>query len=154
MSSLIVSLFSIGTTIFYVLSCIERRVLQLAFAPGKPVEEPDVRFVHQSLKRLIPVMPPSNGLVLLGGTALLIYQAITLHGDWSSIVLIVYYWGIQLFIFLGLNVSGAIQDVLNTPSDSSILEVSRGVKQLVLAHHAGLVQNFGTVLLQFLLIID
>jgi Zn-dependent protease len=72
-SVVVLILFTFAATLFHVLVAIERSVWRAAFprAVAAEVRETDLRFVHQSLKRLIPVLPPSNGVAVIGGFAAL-----------------------------------------------------------------------------------
>lgn len=59
--SLIIAVFSFGTVIFYALSCIERPVINLWLNQCKVIGNHDIiRFIHNELKKLIPLLPPSN----------------------------------------------------------------------------------------------
>ena len=75
----IVAIFTFGFSIFYVLSLIEKSVWPIIFAGvQKEVDETDVRITDRTLKRLTPLLPPSNGVVILVGTTLLLRQALDL----------------------------------------------------------------------------
>ena len=75
---LIILVFTFGTSIFYFLSLLERSVLKLAFDhDDKRVENADVDFVHRAIKRLIFVLPPTFGVVILAGSILLVIQGMS-----------------------------------------------------------------------------
>jgi hypothetical protein len=64
----ILLLFTLGFTIFDGLLCIEMRTWTISFPAklSRPTLETEIRFVHQWLKRLIPFLPPSNSVVVVG----------------------------------------------------------------------------------------
>ncbi len=74
-----------GPASSYALSSIERPVLGLAGRQPPRVAEPDVRFVHQTLRRLNPLLPPTNGVVIVVGNGLLIRRRV--RDGWSWPVL-------------------------------------------------------------------
>ena len=67
-SILIVLQFTFGSAIFFVLLALERRVWAGSLTLGTTAggTEADIRFVHRALKHLIPVLPPANGVVVVG----------------------------------------------------------------------------------------
>ncbi|SEO80273.1 hypothetical protein SAMN04487948_105228 [Halogranum amylolyticum] len=153
-SGVILSLFTFGTAIFYILSRIERFVLALAFdEETDTVEDDDVRFVHRVLKHLIPILPPSYGFVMLFGTLALLYQGFERGWDRTSVVIISYYWGISGYSLVFGDIVGAVNRVKNTSSDADIGSVRRGVRELVVQHHLGLAANVGVVVLEFIFIV-
>ncbi|GAA0198771.1 hypothetical protein ACFFQF_15480 [Haladaptatus pallidirubidus] len=153
-SGVILSLFTFGTAIFYILSRIERFVLALAFnEEADAVEDDDVRFVHRVVKHLIPVLPPSYGFVILFGTAALLYQGFERGWSWPSVLTIAYYWGISGYSLVFGDIVGAVNRVKNTSSDADIRSVRRGVRELVVQHHLGLAANLGVVVLEFTLVV-
>jgi hypothetical protein len=135
--------FAFGSGIFYALSSIERPVLGLARRTPPAVPDPDVRFVHQSLRRLIPLLPPTNGIVILVGNGLLIRRGV--RDGWSRPVLgaLTWYWAINLHIIAVGRIDKDIRMVRSTPSDGDIEQVRHGVRRLVIQHHAGLAANLG-----------
>jgi hypothetical protein len=153
-SAFVVAITSFGIGIFYVLSAIERPVWRLAFDVHSPqVDDSDTRFVHRSLKRLIPLLPPANGAVILLGTLAMLYQALLRAWDWPSLVVLVFYWAVIGYLITLGDIRGAVRNVQETSSDSEILIVRRGVGRLVLHHHMALLANLGVVVLQFVLVI-
>jgi hypothetical protein len=153
-AALMVAIFSVGATVFDVLSCIGRSVLRLGLDRASPqVSDADARFVHTALKRLIPLLPPSNGFVILFGTAAMIYQAVLRGWDTASIVIIKFYWMWMLGIIAVGNVRGAVDTVRTTPSDGERAAVRRGVGWLAVLRYAGLIANPGAVVLELSLVI-
>jgi hypothetical protein len=152
MPSLIVTIFSFGGAIFYALSCIERSVLKLGLNQhSQEVDEKDIRFVHASLKRLIPLLPPSNGVVIVFGTGAMVYQGFTRNWDRASIAVLAFYWSVMGYLISFGKIAAAVKDVRAISSDSSIEDVRRGVARLIVRHHIGLIANLGAVMLEFIL---
>lgn len=153
-ASFIIAVYSFGGAIFYALSCIERSVLKLGLdQQAKEVDDEDVRFVHAALKRLIPLLPPSNGFVILFGTAAMVYQGFARGWDRASVAVLAFYWALMGYLITFGKIGAAVADVRETSSDGDIQDVRRGVSSLIVRHHIGLVANLGTVILQFLLVI-
>lgn len=86
LAAFITAVFTLGTTIFYVLSCVERSVLGLVLGKNKKtISEENIRFTHASLKRLSPLLPPSNGFVILFGNMALFIQGFMRSWDILSL---------------------------------------------------------------------
>lgn len=151
----IIATFTFGSAIFYCLSTIEFSVLKLAFSRGgNGVSEADIRFVHEALKRLTPLLPPSNGFVILFGTVALILQAVSHGWSWQSLVVIIFYWGIHAYIIFFGKIAVAVKNVRSTDSKKDDLrKVTGNVRHLVIQHHLGLLANFGVVILEFILFV-
>jgi hypothetical protein len=150
MDSLIVAVFTFGFSIFYALSCIEIRTWPLMRRVDHPkVADADTRFVHAALKRLTPLLPPSNGLVIIAGTTLLVMQAI---GDqWSLVttVPLVGYWVSMLsIIIIGRN-PAVVRDIRAHDSQGDITLVRLDVRRVSIQHHAALFTNLAVVIYQF-----
>lgn len=149
----IVILFAFGSTIFYVLLLIERRVWRLLTRRAPTVADADVRFVHRILKHLIPVLPPSNGVVVFGGLACLLWQAIDRNWDWPALTVLVWYAALQLYILVFGRIAQAIKYVARTPGDADAATIRRGTTNLVRQHRNGFIHAAGVLLLETLLII-
>lgn len=153
MSHWIVIIFTFGTSIFFALSMIERSTWALMRRPDSAkVSDGDVRFVHQSLKRLTSALPPANGLVILGGTTLLVIQAVDRgwdNWDFPSIFVIVLYWSFLLYIVL---VRRNPEVVLNLRRHDSVAEdislIRADVSRVQIDHHLGLIANLSVVAFQ------
>ena len=113
-------LFCFGATIFYVLLAIERKIWF-----SMPTEL-DFRLVHQVLKGLIPVLPPSNGVVVIGGLACLVWQAIERSWDWRSVIVLGFDVVVQLLIIFRGKIAAAVRDVKLTASDGDFAKVKMG----------------------------
>jgi hypothetical protein len=152
--ALVVALLSFGSAIFYVLSAIERPVWRLGLEQdSSKVSDEDARFVHMSLKRLIPLLPPSFGVVLVWGTAGMLYQAVLLGWDWATVAVPAFYWLVIGSIILFCDIRGTVRDVQEADSEGDISVVRCGVARLVRSHHLALIANFGAVVLQLALVI-
>lgn len=147
-------LFAFGTTIFYVLLAIERRVWGLA-RDGDPARyaEEDLRFVHRSLKHLIPVLPPSNGVVVVGGFAALVWQGVQRGWDGRAVAVLAFDVAGQLYIIGVGRIAAAVRDVRTTPSDAPVPAVAKGVRQLIRQHRNGLGHALGVLLLELVLVV-
>ena len=151
---LIVLLFLFGSSIFYTLLLIERSTWKLVSQPeSASAIEQAVRFVHLSLKNLIPVLPPSNGVVVVGGLACIIWQAARLHWSWQSLGILAFWSVGQLYILTFGRIAQAMRDVWRTPSDGSLADVSRGGRRLIQEHRNGLLHALGVLLLEMWLIL-
>lgn len=148
--ALIIAVFSFGSAIFYSLSCIERPVLGLWLKPNKSLENNDlIRFVHKELKKLIPLLPPSNGFVIFFGMLSMITQCILTDLSYFSIGIILFYTTSMLHIIFIGGINSAINEVKNIDSNGDITSVKSGLKRLIKLHHQGLFANAFTVILQF-----
>lgn len=154
-SILILMLFTFGATIFYVLLCIEMRTWAIAFPAkfSRPVPETEIRFVHQALQRLIPLLPPSNGLVVLGGGGALLWQAIQRGWDGVAVLIFGFWLGGLLYIIVIGRIAAAVKDVWTTSSNGELHAVNRGVKNLIRQHFNGLLHAIGVILLQLGLVV-
>ncbi|MGB0934047.1 MAG: hypothetical protein ACPGU5_07170 [Lishizhenia sp.] len=152
---ILIALFSIGATIFYVLSSIERSCLPIVFNPKKEnVSETNIRLTHSTLKRLTPLLPPSYGVVVLGGIFTLFYQSFHLGWSMPSIIILALYFIITLYTLLIVKVGSAVLLVKKEDSFSGDLhKVKYGVKRLIISHHWGLIANLIVLLLEFFLIV-
>jgi hypothetical protein len=148
-----IAIFSFGTAIFYALSRVEWSVLRLGLnRHSQAVKDEDVRFVHRALKRLTPLLPPSNGAVILLGTAALVYLAVVNSWSWLSILPLAFFWLVTGYLITFGRIAAAVKDLRNTSSEGAIKDVRRSVGRLVVRHHIGLVANLGTALLTFLFV--
>jgi hypothetical protein len=95
------------------------------------------------LRRLIPLLPPTNGLVIVLGNGLLIRRGV--RDGWTGPVLgaLTWYWVINRYIMIIGRIDKDIRLVRSTPSDGDIEQVRHGVRRLVIQHHTGLVANVG-----------
>ena len=73
--------FAFESDTFDALPSIKRPALRLVGRHPSRVAEPDVRFVHQSLRRLITLLPPTSGVVFVVGNGLLIRRGV--RDGWS-----------------------------------------------------------------------
>ena len=145
--------FTLGTSIFYVLSCIERSVLGLVFGKkNRKVSEEDIRFTHASLKRLSPLLPPSNGFVILFGNIALVIQCFYREWDVLSILILVVYWSIMLYIIIFRKIVEDVRNIKETPNNAPISKVTENVRRLTIQHHLGLIANLLVVILEFVVI--
>lgn len=153
LTAFIAAVFTLGTAIFYVLSCVERRVLGLVFIrKNQKISEDDIRFTHESLKRLSPLLPPSNGFVILFGNLALILQGVIRSWDILSILILVIYWGIMLYIIIFKKIAEDVKNIKETPSNAAIAKVTENVSRLIVQHHLGLLANLLVVILEFVVI--
>lgn len=154
LTAFIAAVFMFGTAIFYVLSCVERSVLGLVFGKNKNVNEEDIRFTHASLKRLSPLLPPSNGFVIFFGNLALIIQGVFREWNLISIGIIVIYWVIMLYIILVKKIAQDVKHIKETPNDAAIEVLTENVKRLIVQHHLGLVANLVVVIMEFVIILN
>ena len=154
LTAFITAVFTLGAAIFYVLSCVERSVLGLIFTKkNKRVLEDDIRFTHAALKRLSPLLPPSNGFVIFFGTLALIVQIILTDGHYFSILIPVVYWGVMLYIIFVKKIVQDVKHIKETPNDAQLIKVTDNVKRLIVQHHLGLMANIMVVVLELLFIL-
>lgn len=91
--------------------------------------EADVRFVHQVLQRLVPVLPPANGAVIVAGTALLIAQGVIRSWDVLALMPLAAFWTIPLYIIVIAHIAADVRAVRETDSASADLDtVARNVR--------------------------
>lgn len=155
LTAFVAVVFTLGTAIFYVLSCVERSVLGLVL--GKKdvkVAEEDIRFTHASLKRLSPLLPPSNGFVILFGNIALIAQGMIRSWDFLSILILSVYWVIMLYIIVFKKIAEDVRNIKETPNNAPLSKVTENVRRLIVQHHLGLLANLLVVILEFVLILS
>jgi hypothetical protein len=152
---LILILFTFAATLFHVLLSIERPVWRIALRRGDTaeVQATELRFVHQSLKRLIPILPPSNGVAVIGGFSALIWQGALRDWDRVSVIILAFYLAGQLYIILFGKILSAIRDVWTTSSDGDLNAVRCGVRNLIRQHFNGLLHALGVLVLELSLVI-
>ena len=153
MSHWIVFVFTFGTSIFFALSMIERSTWSLMWKPqSSDVSEGDIRFVHKSLQRLTSVLPPSNGLVILGGTTLLVIQVFERgwsEWDFPSAFVLVLYWSFLLYIVLIRKNPEVVLNLRRHDSYADDIALIRAdVSRVQIDHHLGLIANASVVVLQ------
>lgn len=152
MESWIVTTFTFGFSIFYGLSLIEKSVWPLIFGKGHKVSDEDVRFTHTALKRLTPLLPPSNGVVILVGLTLLIRQAWELDWTVESLLLPLIYLCVMLGIVLIGKNPAVVFAIREQDQSSPIEEVRRTIRLVGIHHHIALFTNLGVVLYQLIAI--
>lgn len=153
MDALIAATFTWGFSIFYGLSLIEKSVWPLIFGSrNAAVSEENVRFTHKALKRLTPLLPPSNGIVILVGTTLLMRQAWDMNWSFESLVQPVVYITMMLGIVL-VGRNPAIVFAIRAQDENSPLdEVRKSIRSVGQQHHIALFTNLAVVLYQLLVI--
>ncbi len=149
----IVAIFTLGFSIFYSLSLIEKRVWPIIFKDVRAsVSEADIRFTHEALKRLTPLLPPSNGVVILIGTTLLILQSAEQSWSLESLSIPVFYILMMAgIVLIGKNPS-VVFAIRRLDQDSPIQAVTQTIRTVGIHHHIALVTNLAVVLLQIFLI--
>jgi hypothetical protein len=150
---LIVVLFTFSSTIFYILLLGERRVWGLLGPRAAMVPESDIRFVHRLLNLFITVLPPSNGITVIGGLLALVWQGFARDWDWRSIVVLGWYLAIQIYIIVIGRIASAIRAVKGKDSDGPLDMVRQGVADLVRQHRNGFVHAVGVLVLELSLIV-
>jgi len=151
---LIIALFTFGSAIFYFLLLLERKTWVLVLHPDRPMRSAeDVRFVHRALQHFIPVLPPSNGVVVVGGLAAIIWQIHLSGANMSSLAVFTYWFLGQAYIIVFGHIAAAIKDVRATPVDARLDDVARGVRNLVRQHRNGFVHAFGVLVLEVALVL-
>lgn len=147
MDALIVGTFVFGFSIFYALSLIEVKAWPLIFANrGEAVTDDHVRFIHAVLKRLTPLLPPSNGVVILFGTTLLFMQASTENWSLVATSLPVFYLSMMLgIIFIGKN-PAVVFSIRSHDSNSDIADLRIDLRQVGIHHHIALFTNLTIVI--------
>lgn len=152
-TAFIIAAFTLGTAIFYILSCVERSVLGLVFGKKKKaISEEDIRFTHAALKRLSPLLPPSNGFVILFGNIALIAQGYYRDWDFLAILILAVYWTIMLYIIIFKKIAEDVRNIKETPNNAALSKVTENVRRLIVQHHLGLLANLLVVLLEFVIL--
>lgn len=152
MSHWIVIIFTFGFSIFYALSMVEFKVWPLIRnRKTTRVDQADVRFVHRALKRLTSLLPPSNGLVILAGTTLLVMQANSMGWSLPSWGILVLYWLPMLYIILVRRNPEVVKFLREHVSETAPLETIRSdVHRVGIDHHIALYTNLAVVAYQLL----
>ena len=122
------------------------------FSKATGVKDKDIRFVHRALKRLTPLLPPSNGAVIVFGTAALVYLGILNSWSWLSLFPLAFFWLVTGYLITFGRIAAAVKDLNTTSSEGAMEDVRRSVSRLIVRHHIGLVANLGTALLTFLVL--
>lgn len=147
MDALIVGVFVFGFSIFYALSLIELKAWPLIFRNrGELVTDDNVRFIHASLKRLTPLLPPSNGLVILVGTTLLFMQATGESWSLAATALPVFYLSMMIgIIVIGKN-PAVVFSIRSHDSSSDIADLRIDLRLVGIHHHIALFTNLTVVI--------
>ncbi|MCF8529087.1 MAG: hypothetical protein K9G13_04330 [Aquiluna sp.] len=149
MDALIAAIFTFGFSIFYGLSLIEKSVWPLIFR-NKPdlVSDHNIVFTHTALKRLTPLLPPSNGVVILAGTSLLFWQAVNLDWSWQSTLLPVFYILMMAGIVLIGKNPAVVFSIRSHGPESPLPELRRDLRLVGIHHHIALFTNLAVVIFQ------
>lgn len=152
--ALILIAFSFAAAIFHSLLGVERSVWPIAMSETTVVPDDDLRFVHHALQGLSSYLPPSNGLMIVGGLTGLIWQGVQLHWTWQpSLVLAAWLVG-QLYILTFGKIVLAVRDLRRTNNSGPIANVRRTVRQLIRQHFNGLLHAATVVVLELILIVS
>lgn len=150
---LIIILFTFSSTIFYILLLSERRVWGLLGRNAAMVPAADIRFVHRLLNLYITVLPASNGITVVGGLAVLLWQGFARDWDWQAVVILGWYLAMQAYIIVIGRIASAVRAVKGQDSDGPLDTVRQGVTDLVRQHRNGFVHAAGVLALELALIV-
>lgn len=149
MDSLIAVVFTFGFSLFYGLSLIEKRVWPIIFRnDSSKVSDADIRFTHEALKRLTPLLPPSNGVVILAGLTLLLLQAAELDWAWTASSLPIFYFCMMAGIVIVGKNPAVVFSIRRHGQDSPTSDLIRNLRLVGIHHHIALATNLLVVILQ------
>lgn len=148
---LIVLTFGVG--IFVFLSMVEVPVYSLIFSkPSEYPAEREIRFTHETLKRLTSKLPASNGLVILTGVPLMIAQGIARNWDTLSLTQLAGYLTV-LFIIVAVrkNPKTVMSIRSKNPEKDPISGLISDLRAVGIDHHLGLLANLFALILQLII---
>ena len=154
MEQLLVVTFTFGTAIFIFLSMLEIPVWKLVFTSARSgIEDSSVRFVHKNLKYMTSKLPPSNGMVILAGVTLMIWQSIAL--DWEvmpTAQLVTYVAGLFVIVVVLRNPRTVFSIRAHNSETDAIELLNTDLKNVGRDHHLGLLINLTALAMQLALI--
>lgn len=154
MEQLLVVTFTFGMAIFIFLSMLEIPVWKLIFTGSAAgISNEAIRFVHKNLKYMTSKLPPSNGVVILAGVGLMIWQCVLL--GWTllpTIQLSIYVFGLFVIVVLLKNPRTVFSIRANDPETSDLNALTADLKNVGRDHHIGLLLNLTALAMQLALI--
>ena len=146
-----IGLLGFATGIFTVLSLVEKPVWRLMRLPhSTSVSDETARTIHQALKRVIHLLPPTMITTMLSVSILLGFNLVSSNFEMPYVIVSAVFF-VQ-FIFVASLLKKRINDVDNTPSNGEISAVRTGLGALARLHHQGLLMVFSTLLAIWILL--
>ncbi len=153
MQELLITTFTLGTSIFIFLSMLELPVYRLIFGGRKhAISEGVLRSVHRNLQFMTSKLPATNGLVILAALALMIGQGLENSWDIWSTGLLAFYISALLLIVLALRNPQTVFSIRRNDSDSAEVElIIEDLRKVGRDHHIGLGINLAALIAQLLI---
>lgn len=140
-----IGLLGFATGIFTVLSLVEKPIWRLMRLPySTTVSDETARTIHQALKRVIHLLPPTMITTMLSVSFILAYNLFINRFETPYLIVSAVFF--TQFVLVASLLKKRINDVDNTPSDGEIRAVRKGLGALARLHHQGLVMVFSTIL--------
>lgn len=153
MNELLVICFTLGISIFLFLSMIEIPTWRLIFTGSHHlIEDQQIRFVHRNLRYLTSKLPATNGLVILGGVGLMLWQGF--ETSWSSLAsaqLGIYLVGLFLIVVVFRNPKTVFQIRRHDSDTADIDLLIDDIRNVGRDHHIGLALNLTALIIQLLI---
>ena len=149
-TSLILIFSSIGTTLFLVLMLFESSVFRLIFKPNDTrIKDSDIRFVFESLQRVVYYLPPLNGVITISTIILLSFQAYEQAWSLKAILIPLLYAILILYIILSRNITGAVKNIKNISAQDDISKTKNVLRKTIIPHHLAFITNLLVLILEF-----
>tara|TARA_B110000503_G_scaffold137781_1_gene222640 strand:+ start:1351 stop:1884 length:534 start_codon:yes stop_codon:yes gene_type:complete len=144
---------TLGVGIFIFLSMVEVPVYSLIFAnKSAHLPEREIRFTHETLKRLTSKFPATNGLVILSGIPLMIVQGVSRSWDVLTLSQLASYLTILLVIVLVRKNPATVKSIRSkNPEKDSIVSLIRDLRAVGIDHHLGLIANLSALVIQLII---
>jgi hypothetical protein len=144
---------TLGVGIFIFLSMVEVPVYSLIFAnKSAHISERDIRFTHETLKRLTSKLPATNGLVILSGIPLMIAQGISRNWEFLTLSQLAGYLGILSVIVLVRRNPATVKSIRSkNPEKDSIVSLIKDLRAVGIDHHLGLAANLFALIIQLII---
>ena len=90
----------------------ESSVFRLIFYPNDVrIKDSDIRFVFESLQRVVHLLPPLNGIITMSNIILLSFQAYEQAWSLKAILIPSLYAVLILYIIFSINMTGVVKKI-------------------------------------------
>ena len=146
-------ILTLGVGIFIFLSMVEVPVYSLIFKnKSAHITERDLRFTHETLKRLTSKLPATNGLVILSGIPMMVAQGVSRGWDVLSVSQLAGYLTILLVIVVVRKNPATVKSIRSkNPEKDSVVALIRDLRAVGIDHHLGLMANLFALTVQLII---
>ena len=150
LTSLILIFSTVGTTLFLVLMMFESSVFRLIFYPNDVrIKDSDIRFVFESLQRVVHLLPPLNGIITMSNIILLSFQGYEQAWSLKAILIPSLYAVLILYIIFSRNMTRVVKNIKNISYEDDISKIKNALRKTIIPHHLAFLTNFLVLALEF-----